>query len=457
MNQTGKSPPPYLPQASDDVTRNIEELVDPIGPWATGRVVLTPTGGITGVRPVVDRYSVTRYSPAEWRAHNQTFLDNNCKTIDEARFVTEKTRENNTRIYKNTDKVQLENRDKLSKRASVIHRWKTELEKALHEITDEIELLEGELRRVKQSLSILTLPESISGEFLDMRCKRLEPDLVRDRVEEELVKEVALCNEVRNTLTRTRESIEYQLQELKTAKSRLEFDLTDKLDAYEIDSFCVSLTNTSPLILMRPGATRVPPEQSTSESYDHFTSEALENAEAVRQRSISLRKTLDEIFVKAVKDLRNQAMLVDKELAEKITQTEQACQQLEKELSKCLNQLSATENLIEEFRGAAKGLNEALKVAQTRLSERLYRRNVESCRDEPQYGLIQEVKTIGEELSMMSGQLQRAEETQAALVKSRSDLEREIFVKRKTLFLDKERGQLLRSYYPSAEVLSGLV
>ncbi|XP_063989743.1 tektin-4-like isoform X2 [Diachasmimorpha longicaudata] len=457
MNEEGKSPPPYLPQASDDLPCTSEETMGPIGPWATGRVVFTPTAGITGVRPVVDRYSVTRYSPAEWRAHNQTFFDKNRRTIDEAQFVAEKTRENNSRIYKTTDTIQLENRDRLSKRSSVIHRWKTELEKALHEITDEIELLEGELRRVKQSLSILTLPESIAGEFLDIRCQRLEPDLVRDKVEEELVKEVALCNVVRSTLTRTRESVEYQLLELRTAKARLEFDITDKLDAYEIDSLCVSLRNDSPLILMKPGATRVPPEQSTPESYDHFTSEALANAEAVRQTSIHLRKTLNDIYVKAVKDLRSQAMQVDKELAEKVSQTEQVCQQLEKELSKCLNQLSATENLIEEFRGAAKGLNEALKVAQTRLHERLYRRNVEGCRDEPQYGLIEEVKTIGENLSVMSGQLTRAEETQADLVKSRNDLEREIFVKRKTLFVDRDRGQLLRSYYPSAEALSGLV
>lgn len=52
----------------------------------------------------------------------------------------------------------------------------------------------------------------------------------------------------------------------------------------------------------------------------------------------------------------------------------------------CLAQLSTTEALIEELRGAAKRVNDALKVAQTRLDNRLQRRNVESCRDVPQYG-----------------------------------------------------------------------
>lgn len=117
--------------------------------------------------------------------------------------------------------------------------------------------------------------------------------------------------------------------------------------------------------------------------------------------------------------------------------------------------MSETEKLIEELRGASKGLNDALKVAQSRLSDRLNRRNVESCRDTSQSGLIEEVKIINDNLSLMARQLKIAEQTQAGLVKSRGDLEREIIVKKKTLFVDRDRGQLLRSHYPSAEALSG--
>lgn len=56
----------------------------------------------------------------------------------------------------------------------------------------------------------------------------------------------------------------------------------------------------------------------------------------------------------------------------------------------------------------------------------------------------------------MKAELKRAEETQAGLVKARSDLEREIVVKRKTLYIDKQRGQLLRSFYPSVSALAGV-
>lgn len=47
----------------------------PIGPWATGRVDWGPLAGLTGTRPVVDKYSIARYSEGDWRAHNKVILD----------------------------------------------------------------------------------------------------------------------------------------------------------------------------------------------------------------------------------------------------------------------------------------------------------------------------------------------------------------------------------------------
>lgn len=47
----------------------------PIGPWATGRVDWSPLAGLTGTRPVVDRYSITRYSTNEWRKRNLDLIN----------------------------------------------------------------------------------------------------------------------------------------------------------------------------------------------------------------------------------------------------------------------------------------------------------------------------------------------------------------------------------------------
>lgn len=90
--------------------------------------------------------------------------------------------------YKVVDNAQLETTDQLKTRANLVYRHKTQLEHAITAITEEIRLLEAERRRVQQSLLVLTTPTSIAGEFLQLRCSRLESDLVRDDVEEQLVK-----------------------------------------------------------------------------------------------------------------------------------------------------------------------------------------------------------------------------------------------------------------------------
>lgn len=53
--------------------------------------------------------------------------------------------------------------------------------------------------------------------------------MVRDEVEDELIREVTLINEVRELLTRTLKDVDKQIMEDKTAKGRLEYDWSDKL------------------------------------------------------------------------------------------------------------------------------------------------------------------------------------------------------------------------------------
>lgn len=70
-----EKPPCYLPQPEDATMSRQELEMGPIGPWATGRVDWGPLGGLTGTRPVVDKYSITRYSIGEWKKHNKEMLD----------------------------------------------------------------------------------------------------------------------------------------------------------------------------------------------------------------------------------------------------------------------------------------------------------------------------------------------------------------------------------------------
>jgi tektin-4 len=69
-------PPCYLPQENDDhvVVPAAQAMMSPVGPWATGRVDWSPLAGLTGTRPVVDSYTITRFSTNEWRNRNYETL-----------------------------------------------------------------------------------------------------------------------------------------------------------------------------------------------------------------------------------------------------------------------------------------------------------------------------------------------------------------------------------------------
>ena len=89
-----KEVPSHLPAEQDklpspEVTtdeRQESQKMDAIGPWATGRVDWGPLAGLTGTRPIVDQYSVTRYSEGEWRKHNADILQDTDKEAHHAKL-----------------------------------------------------------------------------------------------------------------------------------------------------------------------------------------------------------------------------------------------------------------------------------------------------------------------------------------------------------------------------------
>lgn len=244
----------------------------------------------------------------------------------------------------NTDKMQADNKKRLEQRASEIHRWKCELEKAIGAAQEELFLLKSEHSRLKQAMAILMTPESIADECLNIRSSRIEPDLVRDEVEEELIKERALTAEIRDLFTRTLDDLSAMIVEEISAKKRLEADWSDKRASFDAESLNIALSNRSNIILFHPGSTRFAENQSTPEYYEHFTRESLEQAEGTRQKAVNLRGTLDALLTNASRDMRTQADKLDLALARKIQCTEELRIKLETELKKVCREVGVLGN-----------------------------------------------------------------------------------------------------------------
>lgn len=102
-------------------------------------------------------------------------------------------------------------------------------------------------------------------------------------------------------------------------------------------------------------------------------------------------------------------------------------------------------------------MDRPMKIAQTRLANRNTRPTVENCRDQPHENLVEEVRSVEEATLALSTAIKEAEDTKAALIKTRAMLERELFLKRRSLDIDRDRCLAFRSQYPSATALSGYI
>ncbi|XP_017067045.2 tektin-4 [Drosophila eugracilis] len=451
-----RNPPCYLPQQGDELPHKDQLMpMGPIGPWASGKVDWSPMAGITGTRPVVDRYSITRYSPNEWRTRNHETV----QLINGTMGRADKNRFSSTteflRLSAQVAKSQKETTDKLRIRSQLIGKWKNTLENAIKAMADEISTMEVERIKLRKSMVVLGVPESIAKECIEKRSTRPDTELVRDQVEEELVNELALIAEIRRLLMKTLDDFNQQQVENRTARQRLEYDWSDKKEAYEIDTLNTGLNNSSRTIMFRPGAVRQPPEQASEKYWEHFSMETLDECEKCRLKSVALRNTLNATMMNAARDIRTQADVVEKALTSRINCTQEAVQRFENDLKDILQGLADVENRIVQMKRRIGTFDASMKVAQTRMDNRSYRPNVENCRDLAQQELIDEVHIIQSSVSALLHEMQEAEQVKIDLVTSRARLEREIMLKRRSLFIDRERCMLMRSFYPSANTLSG--
>lgn len=155
-------PPGYLPQATDFLKYPTE--LKPLGVLdysAQGRTEYSHEQGYRGIRPVVDTFSITRFSPGEWRQHNQDLLltshakQNKCEN---AEWNGLECIEN---VRMQTDDAQRSNTERLWQREKEIYHWQTQLEDGIERMNDEIDLLKRERVRLQNSRQMVLIPMSI--------------------------------------------------------------------------------------------------------------------------------------------------------------------------------------------------------------------------------------------------------------------------------------------------------
>ncbi|XP_013929911.1 PREDICTED: tektin-4 [Thamnophis sirtalis] len=356
-------------------------------------------------------FRTAKFLPEEWHQNNyiryhEAFAD---------RDHSERCRHESQNLANYTaelaQRTQEDSTAKVGQRLQDIHFWKSELQREIEDLVAETDQLAAQKLRLERAIDATEIPYSIATDNLQCRERRQHPDLVRDQVEVELLKETELIRNIQELLKRTVKQAINQMQLNRDHKQVCEMDWSDKVETYNIDEKCGRYTNQSTNIQFHP---------SSSKFEDRIVVDPYTIDEQLLFVCLFVCSTIFHI---------------------RFEQT--------------LQEIGHQEHNIEALKQAIKDKETPLKVAQTRLYDRSFRPNVDLCRDTAQFRLISEVEELTESIDSLKKKLLEAEQSLRNLEDSRMNLEKEIAVKTNSLFIDRQKCMTHRTRYPTILKLAG--
>ncbi|XP_004705845.1 tektin-4 [Echinops telfairi] len=413
------------------------------------------TGACTSAGLATAGFRTAKYLVDEWfqncyARYHQAFAD---------RDQSERQRHESVQLATETEalarRTQEDSTRRVGERLQDTHGWKSELQREIEELLAETELLLEQKLRLERALDASELPYSIATDNLQCRERRQHPDLVRDYVEMELLKEAELARNIQELLKRTILQAVNQIRLNREHKETCEMDWSDKVEAYNIDEACTRYTNQSTDVQFHPHSALMEESASTPESWAKFTRDHLYRAERERLASINLRQLIDCILRDTSEDLRLQCDAVNLAFGRRCEELEDAKHKLDHHLRKTLREITDQEHNVAALKQAIKDKEAPLKVAQTRLYQRSHRPNVELCRDAAQFRLVSETEELHMSLAALKEKLLEAEQSLRNLEDTRMSLEKDIAIKTNSLFIDRQKCMAQRAHYPTLLRLAG--
>uniref|UniRef100_A0A667Z8X5 Tektin n=1 Tax=Myripristis murdjan TaxID=586833 RepID=A0A667Z8X5_9TELE len=398
-------------------------------------------------------YRSAKYTPAEWHSNNFSILQHAVSDRDEARRIRAQSKTLYQEAEAATQWAQAEGTRLLGERLQDIHLWKSELQRHIEQLVAETDLLLAQKTRLEKALDATEIPYAIATDNLTCRERRPGPDLVKDAVEEELLKEVDLIRSVQALLKKTTAQVVSQIKINREAKLMLELDWSDKSQAYNFDDRCGRYNNMSPDTQYHPSSASMQDQVCNHTSWVKFTQENLSKALQELQATKDLRRLVERVLQETSQDLQAQCSRVDRAFSQRCAELIAAKAHLEQHLTQ---QIGVQEKNTVALQQAIHNKEAPLRVVQSRLNLRSLRPKMELCRDEPQLRYIHAhslihtstIASLCQQLSEARGSLSRLEE-------SRMALEKDIMCKTHSLLIDREKCMAYRQRYPTISAMLG--
>lgn len=133
-------------------------------------------------------YRSAKYTPAEWFSNHYSILRQAESDQHEARRIQRGSKTLNQQTEAATLRTQTEGTCHLGDRLQEIHHWKSELQRHIDQLQADTDSLLALKTRLERALDATETPYAITTDNMNCRTRRLGPDLLKDTVEEELLK-----------------------------------------------------------------------------------------------------------------------------------------------------------------------------------------------------------------------------------------------------------------------------
>ncbi|NWX48102.1 TEKT2 protein, partial [Steatornis caripensis] len=331
-----------------------------------------------------------------------------------------------------------DNQTRLGERIGSVNRWKEMLDKCLADIDAEIDSLAKVKEAAERALQDKNLPLDISIECLTLRESRRAIDVVRDPVEEELHKEVKVIDKAKRELQQRVDEAFKQLCLLQEARQQLSCDHQHKMKTLEIDRVCLSLNVNSPNISFKVNPTRDPDGSTALDEWEEKSRCNKEHAEAEMKASTELREATVVAIAQINNKLEAQRVATEFALRKRIRDLEGAYDELKWQEQNTLEEIADMEEAIRRLEEDLQRKMQDLKVAHTRLETRTCRPGIELCRDQVQYGLMDEVHQLEGTIRALKQKLAESQGALDALYRQLQRIQTDCGYKANSLVLDKK-------------------
>jgi len=379
----------------------------------------------------------TKYSVPQWHQMNKAKMFHANRARMGAENIIDETNRAIEETNKHTRNGQREVNTRLNQRINKVEHWTSEIDEKLTDLNNEIDALLDYKARVENAIAATIEPIAINVKCTELREQRTDSDVVYDKVEKDLAKEIETTQACQQLLVSTKEKIDEQIRKNRSARYYLEKDHKDKVSAQNLDNSAAALHNNTTTLSHRPHTVRVIARGSSHpQQWQNFTEVNIAKAEKERDNSKNLRSATDGVLRQTTEDMMNANKLTTFQFKERITETKHAKNKLEEHLTKVMGQIGDLEKSMRELEIAIQDKDAPLMVAESRMGIRQQRPRIELCRDPALHRLNQEVNEIENNIERLRALHYQSEKQLKDLLRQQLTLQEEIKVKENTLFID---------------------